>query len=575
MVDEHPPAPPPAGRPEPKPVPRDSLREALDTIVTVVVVVLLLRTYVAEAFMIPTGSMATTLYGYQKEVICPQCHFLFPVNCSSERERQNGNPLTPVIACSCPNCRYEIGIQDISCSSGDRVLVAKYLYDWTTPQRLDVVVFKNPESPQVKYDPLNFIKRLVGLPGETIAIQGGDVYVNSDIKYPDHPEPSDPLEAWRSTFMYPSKDELDSPAVKAFDEGRFAIIRKPPDKIVSMRRPVYDNDHPAADLETSGFPPRWAGEADAGVNELDFRKLREESGKSWKPDVDHSFRFEGTDLAWLRYRHLIVPDRVKDSPHGGLTPDTVRPRLITDFLGYNTDRPDFRRRGGFDLMQDRQENWVGDLMLECELSVDKAEGQALFELAHGVDRFRARFDLASGECTLLRLSGDKEEVLEQKLTALKKAGKYRVQFANFDQRLTLWVDGKLPFGDGVDYPAPKEPGPRAADLRPASIGASSTTLQVRHVALWRDVYYTRVVGGGSSDHDHTEEVRDYSSPDQWGPLQNVRPATYYVRPGHYFCLGDNSPKSSDSRAWGLVPERLMLGRALVIYFPIGRAGRIR
>jgi hypothetical protein len=43
--------------------------------------------------------------------------------------------------------------------------------------------------------------------------------------------------------------------------------------------------------------------------------------------------------------------------------------------------------------------------------------------------------------------------------------------------------------------------------------------------------------------------------------------TFYVQPGHYFCLGDNSSSSSDGRDWGLVPERLMLGKAVVVYWP--------
>jgi len=51
--------------------------------------------------------------------------------------------------------------------------------------------------------------------------------------------------------------------------------------------------------------------------------------------------------------------------------------------------------------------------------------------------------------------------------------------------------------------------------------------------------------------------------------------TLYVQPNHYLCLGDNSPESSDSRVWGLVPNRLLLGRALLVYYPFGRAGRIR
>src|SRR5262249_4813982 len=47
---------------------RDSFREVVETIVFVVVLVLLLKSFLAEAFVIPTGSMATTLLGYHKQV---------------------------------------------------------------------------------------------------------------------------------------------------------------------------------------------------------------------------------------------------------------------------------------------------------------------------------------------------------------------------------------------------------------------------------------------------------------------------------------------------------------------------
>src|SRR5215831_7249975 len=87
--------------------PKDGLREIVETVVFVVVLVLLLKAFVAEAFVIPTGSMAETLYGYQKLVTCPKCGYDFPVNCSCEVDPQQGPP-TPVVACTCPNCRYHI-----------------------------------------------------------------------------------------------------------------------------------------------------------------------------------------------------------------------------------------------------------------------------------------------------------------------------------------------------------------------------------------------------------------------------------------------------------------------------------
>src|SRR5947207_15102918 len=103
-------APSSAVRPAPAPAASaSSLRETVETVGFVVVLVLLLKTFVAEAFVIPTGSMATTLWGDQKLVECPQCSFEFPVNCSSEREPQErGGEPDPVVGCTCPNCRYRI-----------------------------------------------------------------------------------------------------------------------------------------------------------------------------------------------------------------------------------------------------------------------------------------------------------------------------------------------------------------------------------------------------------------------------------------------------------------------------------
>src|SRR5438552_7589803 len=107
---------------------KDSLREIVETVVFVVVLVLLLKSFVAEAFVIPTGSMAETLWGYQKVVECPKCHYQFPVNCSSEVEPSELSRRTEVTGAVCPNCRYDISFAqdgiDPHWKSGDRVLVS-------------------------------------------------------------------------------------------------------------------------------------------------------------------------------------------------------------------------------------------------------------------------------------------------------------------------------------------------------------------------------------------------------------------------------------------------------------------
>jgi signal peptidase I len=56
---------------------------------------------------------------------------------------------------------------------GDRVLVARFLYRFTTPSHGDIVVFKYPLDTRVV-----FIKRLIGLPGDTLSLREGHVYRN-------------------------------------------------------------------------------------------------------------------------------------------------------------------------------------------------------------------------------------------------------------------------------------------------------------------------------------------------------------------------------------------------------------
>lgn len=49
----------------------------------------------------------------------------------------------------------------------------KWLLQWSSPKRGDIVVFRFPENPDVFY-----VKRTMGLPGEKISVQGGTVHIN-------------------------------------------------------------------------------------------------------------------------------------------------------------------------------------------------------------------------------------------------------------------------------------------------------------------------------------------------------------------------------------------------------------
>lgn len=56
---------------------------------------------------------------------------------------------------------------------GDRIIVSKISYLFSEPKRGDVVVFKYPLDPS-----RDFVKRLIGLPGETIALRNSQLLVN-------------------------------------------------------------------------------------------------------------------------------------------------------------------------------------------------------------------------------------------------------------------------------------------------------------------------------------------------------------------------------------------------------------
>lgn len=94
-------------------------RETIETILWALALALILRTFVVQAFWIPSGSMIPTL---------------------------------------------EIG---------DRVLVAKFWYTFSEPKRGQIAVFKYPVDPQ-----RDFVKRIIGLPGETVSMKDGMVYVD-------------------------------------------------------------------------------------------------------------------------------------------------------------------------------------------------------------------------------------------------------------------------------------------------------------------------------------------------------------------------------------------------------------
>ena len=95
------------------------IRQYAEAFIIAIVLALVIRTFVVQAFKIPSGSMLPTL------------------------------------------------------QIGDHILVNKFLYWFTTPQRGDILVFRFPQD-----EGRDFIKRVIALPGEKVEIRGKQVVVN-------------------------------------------------------------------------------------------------------------------------------------------------------------------------------------------------------------------------------------------------------------------------------------------------------------------------------------------------------------------------------------------------------------
>lgn len=570
---------------------KDGLRETVESIVIAFVFAFLFRTFEAEAFVIPTGSMAPTLFGRHKDVDCEACGYHFQVGASHEmNDNQDFQPSERIHTAFCPNCRYKNDIRELSAFSGDRILVNKFPYEIGDPQRWDVPVFKYPENPGT-----NFIKRLVGMPGETIRIRQGNVFAKKN------------------------------------DKDGWHILRKDnPNKQRAIQILVYNNDYRPTKLLEKGWPECWAAVTKKNTKGHIAGWSKDESG--WKTSSDKkgfqlsSLLTKDGQFRWIRYRHFVpqLEDwnylKANPSQNQKIVTDDVKPRLITDYCAYNAIQPnnnyEFNWAGW---SGDSSLYWNGEVTLDAEFIVSNVnqEGELLLELNQGARKFHCRFDLTTGIVTLsyetgLSTEGDDEKIIATTTTSVKGVGTYRVSFTNVDNRLCLWVnDSLVDFGDKKGEYLPLggigiDTLPENNDLIPIGIAAKGIDASVSHLVIRRDIYYRANFIKSEDqynadprkreqlyecDRNASNPTRSHFNPTEYGRVyqkyalwrsdsQGASVDDYELKldEGEYLMLGDNSPASSDSRLWGntryakhryAVPREAFVGKAFYIYWPHG------
>jgi signal peptidase I len=130
---------------------------------------------------------------------------------------------------------------------------------------------------------------------------------------------------------------------------------------------------------------------------------------------------------------------------------------------------------------------------------------------------------------------------------------------------------------------PRQPGDRHPCAKPTAEQSSSNFIK-RVVALpgdWIEVKKGRVYlakGGATKPPQSTFKEQDEPFINKDGAdascsLCNL-PDPIQVPPGHFFMMGDNRAESDDSRQWGPVPKKWIIGRAFFTYWPPDRIGTL-
>ncbi len=199
-----------------------------------------------------------------------------------------------------------------------------------------------------------------------------------------------------------------------------------------------------------------------------------------------------------------------------------------------------------------------------------------------IESLNATFD-ARGIVRLASTNGRTAKsttLFEEKAPALRAGKNTTLELWYVDQEASVWVNGRFiaakTFDPTMATLLERRP-PRPVPLIRISVRGSPVVLH--DVCIDRDLYYTTNISNGSRPRGGSIRQTDGSITVETGSRE-VR-----LGPDEFFCLGDNSPRSHDSRYWrhvnpwisrkahggqarpGIVPAHLMIGKAFFVYFP--------
>ena len=490
------------------------------------------RGFVFEGFVIPTGSMAPTLLGQHIRVRSDASGYAYTADGGSVFD--NGAPPTaraplvdPMVTRQFAMGETELGNLRAQVVGGDRVLVLKYVPWIFQPKRWDVVVFKNPPDPIG--DSQNYIKRMVGMPSQSLLLVDGDVFTGAQDAAPD----------------------------------ALRIERKPEMIQRAIWQPLWANDWAPVDLKKleSVWRRPWPGAAFAPAGENKSAWVAGDT-RVWKWPTANA-----TQLAWS----------AQNFP-------------VTDWNAYNVWRrpaefpmSDIRATAALEV--DQPEIATASFVVNTRgLCITAAVNNATKSIDVTVQTAGATTEpartLAQGHATL----SSEQKFLDIEFWHVDQAvwlfvnGVKELCIPNEFTNAGTTPEMRL-VASGID-PVRYRNDP--VSTKPAGIQSmmwnfSGSPVTVRNMKIDRDLYYQPGVllpGNQTPTNGSTilgkAFATDIDDPARLGPTD-------------YLMLGDNSSASRDGRFWGrphpilqrvigfenpfVVPQELIVGKAWCVYFP--------
>jgi signal peptidase I len=501
------------------------LRQATESLVLLAVAVILFRGFAAEGYLISTGSMAPTLLGYHHRVVCPECGLLF-----ARGDFQGDHPHSSDTALAdfdlgtiaplptrCPSCGCDhMSVSEVPRTEGDQLLVQKHAYEFRDPRRWEVIVFRNSEDPRQAY-----VKRVTGLPEETISIHQGEVLANGILcrkpyrvqdslkilvsDYANRIPEGDPdrQSVWQAEnagsgwHLHPGHLIFDGLAAEHSLRSDWLAYRHwqaaPQDQVTAVQLAGWPNGLPLPEASDS---LRYQEGLLQCQGTLTDRQRRDWLARSSDP------RFQAAVEKLFEESHL--------SP-------------IVDAYGYNpSDVPAI--------------NLQDEFFLSVTLDQVRGTGQFEIHLTDGENDFRALLNFGQKRLQILR--NDDPVPIRDVEFQFAQDEPLTIDFSLFDDQVVLAINH---VEQVESYPYERDDTPHAV-TRPARVSARGLSFTVSSLQLFRDVHYTQ-------------------KPDA--------PDEYHLGRDQFFVLGDNSPVSVDSRVWDdpAVSRSALIGKPLVVHLP--------